>query len=511
MPAPTEMNTPAPLLTMEGIGKSFPGVDALVDVDFDVRRGEVHALVGENGAGKSTLIRVLTGVHRPDRGRILLDGAPLETRSPAAAAARGISTVYQEIDLIPDLSVAENIFLSRLPTRFGLIDWRRMRRRAGEALRRLELTLDVTRPLGSCSIAVQQMIAIARALDVRARILVLDEPTSSLDERETKQLFAVMRRLRGEGLGIIFITHFIDQVYEIADRITILRNGRRVGTHRAEELTRLQLVSTMIGRPVDELSPAAKTASAAPMTDAPPLVEASGLRRRRVVGPVDVRLHRGETVGLAGLLGSGRTETARMLFGLDRPDSGEIRINGAPANLTSPRRAIALGFGFLPEDRRTQGLIADLSLRENIILALQAKRGWLRPLSRHRRNSITRQFIKALGIVAADASRPVRLLSGGNQQKAILARWLATEPALLILDEPTRGIDIGAKGEVRRLIASLRRRGVAILLISSEIDELVHQCQRLVVLRDRRTVGELSGERISEAAVMRIIAAEHGS
>jgi simple sugar transport system ATP-binding protein len=493
---------------MNGICKSFPGVDALIDVDFELRRGEVHALVGENGAGKSTLIKILTGVHRPDRGGLTLDDAPLQLRSPAEATARGISTVYQEINLIPELSIAENLFLGRQPTRFGRIGWRAMRRGATEALRRLDLEIDPTRPLGSCSIAIQQMVAIARALDVRAKILVLDEPTSSLDAREVTQLFTIIRRLRDEGLGIVFITHFLDQIFEVSDRITILRNGRRVGVHETKRLPRLELVSKMIGRFIEDEQRVAAAPVAPGKTDDRPFVEVRKLFRRRAVGPIDLRMRRGEIVGLAGLLGSGRTEAARLLFGLDHPDAGEIRLDGVPARLSTPRRAIARGFGFLPEDRRAQGLIPDLSLQENIILALQAKRGWLRTLPRRRQRALARRFIEALGIHTTDPGKPVRQLSGGNQQKAILARWLATEPALLILDEPTRGVDVGAKVEIRRLIASLQQRGVAILLISSEIDELVHQCQRLVVMRDRRTVCELAGDRMSEADVMRAMAAE---
>lgn len=504
---PTPENPTTPLLRMEGIGKSFPGVRALDDVGFDLHGGEVHALVGENGAGKSTLIRVLTGAHRADAGRILLDGAPVRPRSPADAAALGIRTVYQEIDLLPELSVAENLFVGRQPVRFGCIDWRQMRRRARDAMRRLGSDLDVSRRLASCPIAVRQMVAIARALDGRARVLVLDEPTSSLDREEVERLFGLIRRLSADGLGVVFITHFIDQVFRIADRVTILRNGRRVATHATPELSRLELVAQMIGRTPEDGAPHAASGPS-PSAEAPPLLETRGLASRRLRAPIDLAIRRGELVGVAGLLGSGRTALARLLAGLDRADAGTVRIDGAPATLSSPRRAIARGVALVPEDRRGQGLVPDLSVRDNIILALQAKRGWLRPLPRRRRREIADHFIAALAIDAVGAARPVRLLSGGNQQKTIIARWLATEPSVLILDEPTRGIDVGAKAEIRRLIAALRERGVAILFISSEIEELVHLCGRVLVMRDGRMTCELAGDDVSEAAIMRAIAGE---
>jgi simple sugar transport system ATP-binding protein len=497
---------------MRGMTKTFPGVRALDNVDLALHPGEIHALMGGNGAGKTTLLKVLTGVHRPDAGRILIDQRPVAPRSPAEALALGVSTVYQEINLVPDLCVAENLFLGRQPARFGQINWREMRRRAVTAVSRLGLTLDVTRPLGSCSIALQQMVAIARAVDVAARILVLDEPTSSLDQREAQQLFGVMRRLRDEGLGIIFVTHFIDQALEVSDRITVLRNGRLVGCYDTPQLPRLALVEKMLGRPLEEIAAGAPPEG---HPEIPPpeaaFVSARGLGRRHAIAPLDLEIRRGEVVGLAGLLGSGRTETARLLFGLDRADSGEIRVGGAKARLTSPRRAVACGFGMLPEDRQGQGVVADLSLRENIILAVQAKRGWVRTLPRRRQAAIADRFIEALGIDTPDARKPMRLLSGGNQQKAILARWLATEPALLILDEPTRGIDVGAKVELEKLIGTLRQRGMAILFISSELEEVVRDSQRVIVLRDRRLVAELSGDDLTAGKVMRAIAGEDES
>ena len=490
---------------MKGVRKTFPGMIALDDVNFTLRAGEIHALMGENGAGKSTLIKIITGVHRRDAGAILLDGQPIEAHSPAHAQMLGISTVYQEINLIPQLSVAENLHLGRQPMKLARIDWKTIRRRARESLARLELDIDVTRPLASFSIAIQQLVAIARSLDVEARILILDEPTSSLDENEVKQLFTVMRRLKSTGLGIIFITHFIDQVYEVADRITVLRNGRLVGEYETAQLPRLELIGKMIGRTAAD-TPRPERARPHGVTERNIFLQANGLGRKGSIAPLDITAHSGEVLGLAGLLGSGRTEIACLLFGLDRPDSGGIAVRGRKVRINSPRKAIAEGFGMLPEDRQSQGLVPDLSLRENITLALQARRGWLKPLSRKRQAEIADRFIAALNIDTTDAEKPIRYLSGGNQQKAILARWLATEPALLILDEPTRGIDVGAKAEVEKLIASLRDRGMSIIFISSELEEVVRDSQRVIVLRDRAKVAELTAEDITEKRIMLAIA-----
>ena len=499
------------LLAMRGISKRFPGVQALDGADFTVRQGEIHALMGENGAGKSTLLKVLTGVHRRDAGTIHLGGRPIDPRSPREAEALGLSTVYQEINLIPHLSVAENISLGRQPTRLGMIRWRAIAERAVRALERVDLRLDVSQPVASCSIAVQQMVAIARALDVSARLLILDEPTSSLDEKEVAELFAVLRKLRGQGLGIVFVTHFLDQVYAVADRITVLRDGRLVGEYEAARLPRVELVSRMVGRELTAAPPAPPTPACAAAATEGPLVEVRGLGRRGSIAPIDFAIRRCEVVGLAGLLGSGRTETARLLFGIDRADSGEVRVDGRPVALTSPHAAMRAGFAFTPENRKREGIIPHLSVRENIVLALQAGRGLWRSLPRGKQLEIADRFIAALGIKTPGPEQPAGNLSGGNQQKVLLARWLATEPRLLILDEPTRGIDVGAKAEIERLIARLRADGLAILFISSELEEIVRDCQRVVVLRDRAKVGELVGEQITEQAVMRTIAGhEHG-
>lgn len=497
------------LLQLRGITKRFVGVTALQGVDFTLRAGEVHALLGENGAGKSTLIKVLTGVHPSDEGTIALAGVPIRPTSPKEAEHAGISTVYQEVNLIPGLSVAENIALGRQPGRLGFINWQAVRRRARAALARLELDCDVDAELGSLSVALQQMVAIARALDLQARILVLDEPTASLDEKEVGELFSVMRRLRGEGLGILFVTHFLDQVYAISDRLTVLRNGRLVGEYATTALPRLALVGKMLGREVS--NDAGRAAAPRPSQSAAesPLLETRQLARRGAVHPLNLALHRGEVTGLAGLLGSGRTETARLLFGLDAADGGELRVRGTPVRLTSPRDAVRMGFAFCSEDRKTEGLLPNLSVRENLIVALQAKQGAWRTLSRAEQESLCTHYIAGLRIKTPDAETPIRNLSGGNQQKVLLARWLATKPELIILDEPTRGIDVGARAEIEQLIARLSAEGLAVLLISSEIEEIVRTCSRVLVLRERRLTGAASGADVNPARLMQMMAGTH--
>ena len=463
---------------------------ALAGVDLRLLPGEIHALMGQNGAGKSTLIKVLTGVYAPDAGNIRIAGQTVRPRSPLDAQRLGISTVYQEVNLCPNLSVAENVFAGRFPRKWGVVDWRAMEDRTRALLARLNLDIDVTRLLSSYPLAVQQMVAIARALSVSARVLVLDEPTSSLDEDEVQRLFAVLRRLREEGLAILFVTHFLDQVYAIADRITVLRNGEKVGEYRVEDLPAPALIAAMVGR---ELA-ARREATAAPAVTegaAASLVELRGLGSKGVLQPTDLALRRGEIVGLAGLLGSGRTELAQLLFGLRRADQGELRVEGTLQRVARPAQAVALGMALMPEDRKTDGIVAELSVRENIILALQARRGVLKHLGAQEQQRLAEGFVKALGIKAADLEMPIAQLSGGNQQKALLARWLATQPRLLILDEPTRGIDVAAKQEVMDEILRLAGEGMAVLFISSEIDEVVRVSHRIAVLRDRRKVGEL--------------------
>ena len=455
--------------------------------------------MGENGAGKSTLIKILTGVYQRDQGTIHFEGREISPTSTKEAETAGISTVYQEVNLIPTLSVAENILLGRQPRRLGLIDWRRVKERAVQALSQLNLHIDVTAELRTFSIAIQQMVALARALDLRARLLILDEPTSSLDDAECEALFRVMRQLRHDGMAIVFVTHFIDQVYAVTDRITVLRNGRFVGEFETQKLPRVELIAKMLGHELAVASvdaATAKTPAANPgnrgVTPHPPVLEAKDLGKRGAVRPLDISIARGEVVGLAGLLGSGRTETARLLFGIDRPDSGKIAVEGKPAELRSPREAIRHGMAFCSENRKTEGIIPNLSVRENLILAMQASRGVLRLLSRTEQLRLADHYIQALKIKTPSPETPINNLSGGNQQKVLLARWLAMQPKLIILDEPTRGIDIGARAEIEKLVASLSEKGMSVLFISSELEEIVRLSRRVVVLRDRRKVGELA-------------------
>jgi simple sugar transport system ATP-binding protein len=488
------MNTAdSAVLTARGIGKRYAGVAALDGASLRLRAGEVHALMGQNGAGKSTLIRVLTGVVQPDAGTVELDGQTIAPANPLAAQALGISTVYQEVNLCPNLTVAENIFAGRYPrTRLGTIDWRAVKQGARERLERLNLHIDPSQPLSACPVAVQQLVAIARALDVSARVLILDEPTSSLDEDEVRELFAVLRRLRADGIAILFVTHFLDQVYEISDRITVLRNGRLVGEYTPAALPHAALVAAMVGREVAIGGVAARRDPGAATIETP-LLAARGIGRRGQVAATDLDLRRGEVLGLGGLLGSGRTELARLLFGLDRADSGSLCIDGDEVALHAPSDAIAHGLALCPEERKTEGVVADLSVRENIVLALQARLGLRRFLSPAKQSELAQRFVAALGITTASIDTPVALLSGGNQQKVVLARWLATEPRLLILDEPTRGIDIAAKQEIMDEILRLARAGLSVLFISAEMDELVRVSDRIAVMRDRRKVGELPG------------------
>ncbi|WP_460848266.1 sugar ABC transporter ATP-binding protein [Phytohabitans suffuscus] len=478
---------------MSGISKQFPGVKALSEVDFRLLPGEVHALMGENGAGKSTLIKVLTGVYGIDRGDIVLDGRPVRFSGPLQAQHAGVSTVYQEINLCPNLSVAENIFIGREPRLFGHIRWSLVRRRAAELLRRLELDIDVSATLGTYSLAVQQMVAIARAIDISARVLILDEPTSSLDAGEVRQLFRVMRQLKDEGIAILFVTHFLDQVYEIADRITVLRNGRRVGEFPTAELTLIDLVGKMIGKELEVLERLEDRPKRFRESDVP-LVDARELGRKGAVAPFSLTIHKGEVVGLAGLLGSGRTEVARLLYGADRADHGQLSVDGEPVTMRGPRTAMAKDIAFCSENRRTEGLIEELTVRENIVLAMQATRGWTRPIPRRRQDELVDRYVKALDIRPANPDALVRNLSGGNQQKVLLARWLITEPRLLILDEPTRGIDVGAKAEIQRLVAQLSDGGMAVLFVSAELEEVLRLSHKVAVLRDRRLIAELPND-----------------
>jgi simple sugar transport system ATP-binding protein len=494
------------LLVLRGITKRFTGVLALSGVDFTLRAGEIHALMGENGAGKSTLIKVLTGVYPRDAGTIHLNGEAFRATSPKDAQAKGISTVYQEVNLIPELSVAENLFISREPRRCGMIHWSAMRAKARAALERLGMSLDVTRPVRTYSVAIQQMVAIARAVDIKAKVLILDEPTSSLDDQEVEHLFSIMKKLAAEGMGLVFVTHFLEQVYKVTNRITVLRNGQFVGSYDTAALPRLELIARMMGRDVEQV----KAINAGHRSAAPAGTEVflstDKLGRRGSLQPVTMDVKKGELLGLAGLLGSGRTELVRLLFGMDVADTGSVSVEGRTLKIRNPRAAIRQGMGFCPEDRKITGIVPDLSVRENILLALQTRRGWWRPIPRRQQKQIVEALIKALNIKTADAETPIKNLSGGNQQKAILARWLAADPKLLILDEPTRGIDVGAKFEIAKSIEELRQKGMSIIFISSELEEVARSCQRVIVLRDRKKVGELAGDQISEEGIMESIA-----
>ncbi len=492
---------PSPVLQATGISKYFPGAIALDDVDLTLFPGEVHALLGENGAGKSTLIKCLTGAYQRDGGKIVLDGAEIDPRDPLDSQRAGIGTVYQEVNLLPNLTVAENLYLGRQPMRWGMIDRRRMNREARQVLRGYGLEIDPARSLSDYSIAIQQIVAIARAVEMSGKVLILDEPTASLDRDEVALMFSVVRGLTRRGLAVVFITHFFDQVFALCDRATILRNGRVVATRLLREVSRHEVVTLMLGRALE----AASARQEAPVPGAP-LLELRGYGRRGVIAPFDLTLHRGEVVGLAGLLGSGRSETCNTIFGETPADRGQALMEGRAVRLSGPREAIALKFGFCPEDRKTCGIVGDLSVRENIILALQARQGWARPLSRARIAEIAESYVKALDIRLAHLDMPIRLLSGGNQQKALLARWLAMQPDLLILDEPTRGIDVGAHAEIIALIERLRAGGMALLVASSEMEELVAYASRVIVLRDRQQVRELAGPEVNAAAIVHAIA-----
>lgn len=494
-----------PVVDMLGITVEFPGVRALTGVDLRLYPGQVHALMGENGAGKSTLIKALTGVHPPTSGRIRLHGEPVEFTAPVQAQEAGISTVYQEVNLCPNLSVAENILLGREPRRLGAIDPRAMKARAAELLGRIGLSVDPGSVLGSHPIAVQQLVAIARALAVDARVLVLDEPTSSLDTDEVAELFRIVRVLRDEGVAILFVSHFLDQVYEIADRMTVLRNGALVGEYLPQETDRLELVSAMLGRELGTLEEVERRSEERSPGTAPVLT-ARGLGRTGAIAPFDLEIHAGEVVGLAGLLGSGRTETARLLFGADRADSGTLSVDGRRVRPRGPRPMIARGVALCSEDRKAEGVIADLTVRDNLVLALQAARGWMRPVPRRTADALVEEYIERLDIRPADPNAVMGNLSGGNQQKVLLARWLVTRPRLLILDEPTRGIDVGAKAQIQKVVTDLAADGMAVLFVSAELEEVVRVCDRVVVLRDRRKVTELDGDGVTVDEVMAAIA-----
>ena len=492
------------VLSMRNIGKSFPGVRALQHVDFTLRKGEIHALMGENGAGKSTLIKVLTGVYPKDEGEIYIDGAEgaITIRSPQEAQSYGISTVYQEITLCPNLTVAENMFIGR--GKGMKVNWKEMERKSGALLSSLGIPARPRQQLGSCSLAVQQMVAIARAVDTDCKVLILDEPTSSLDDKEVEMLFRLMLDLKSRGVGIIFVTHFLEQVYQVSDRITVLRNGELVGEYEVRQLPQVELVAKMMGKELEDLSVIKKSGAGAG-GKAQTYYEAEGLSST-ASRPFDFHIAKGEVNGFTGLLGSGRSESVRAIFGADRVTGGKVRVNGKPVRITKPIEAMKNGIDYLPEDRKRDGIIADLSVRDNIILALQVMKGFFHPFSKAEAEKFADEYIRALEIKTASTDTPIKSLSGGNQQKVILARWLLTHPQYLILDEPTRGIDVGTKTEIQRLVLKLAEEGMSVTFISSEIEEMLRTCSRLIVMRDRNIVGELKGDQLTQGRVMYTIA-----
>ncbi len=492
------------VLTMRGICKQFPGTKALSNVDFTLRRGEIHALMGENGAGKSTLIKVLTGVYEKDGGTIHVDGIEGEAHihSPQDAQNAGISTVYQEITLCSNLTVAENMFIGR--TEGALVNWKDYEKRAAAILKNLGIPARPKQELSSCSLAVQQMVAIARAVDMNCKVLILDEPTSSLDEKEVEMLFSLMRDLKNRGVGIIFVTHFLEQVYAVSDRITVLRNGELVGEYLVSELPQVELVAKMMGKSLDDVAVLEQFGQKSEPRDevvfqADQLVSSD-------TRPFDFYIRKGEVNGFVGLLGSGRSESVRAIFGADRVTGGKVSVKGRQVRITKPHDAMKNGIGYLPEDRKRDGIIAELSVRDNIILALQVMKGFFHPMSSSEMEDFADEYVKALSIKTADNDTPVGSLSGGNQQKVILARWLLTHPDYLILDEPTRGIDVGTKIEIQRLVLQLAQEDMSVTFISSEVEEMLRTCSRLIVMRDRNIVGELTGSSITQAQVMKTIA-----
>ena len=493
---------------MQGICMTFPGVKALEGVDLTLKKGEIRALMGENGAGKSTLIKCLTGVNKFEAGEIYLEGFdhPIVNKDTMDAQKKGISTVYQEVNLCPNLSVAENLYIGREPlTKLGTVNRKAMNRQAAALMKQLELDVDVTRNLEEYSLALQQMIAIARAVDMDCKVLILDEPTSSLDDREVEKLFTMMRRLKEKGVGIIFVTHFLEQVYAVCDMITVLRNGELVGEYPVAELPRVELVAKMMGKDFDDLA-SIKPESTGDKRKEPMVIEARGLSHAGTIKPFDLDIHKGEVIGLTGLLGSGRSELARAIYGADRAQTGTLKVKGKEVKVKNPIDAMHLGMGLLPDDRKAEGIVADLSVRENIILAIQAKQGILKKIPMAKQCEIADKYIDLLQIKCASRETLIKQLSGGNQQKVILARWLATNPDFLILDEPTRGIDIGTKTEIQKLVVKLASQGMAVVFISSEIEEMLRTCDRMVVMRDGAKVGELSGNEMNQSSIMSTIA-----
>ena len=492
------------VLEMRHIYKTFPGVKALQNVDFTLKKGEIHALMGENGAGKSTLIKVLTGVEEFETGEIMIDGCDhtIINRSPQEAQSRGISTVYQEVNLCPNLTVAENLFIGREPRKAGLIDWKTMNKRAAKLLQDLDIHADVTQTIDNYSIAIQQMIAIARAVDMSAKVLILDEPTSSLDDGEVEKLFKLMLRLKGEGVGIIFVTHFLEQVYAVCDRITVLRNGELVGEYETKDLPRVMLVAKMMGKDFDDLADI--KGEHAELKEFIPVIEAEGIGRKGSIRPFNFTVNKGEVVGLTGLLGSGRSELVRAIYGADKPDSGKIKVNGKEVKITCPMDAIKAGIVLAPEDRKKDGLCTKLSIRHNLALPnLDLICSKLGVISSKKEDDLCEKAVKDLLIKTPTVEVNAGNLSGGNQQKVVVGKWLARNSRVVIFDEPTRGIDVGAKVEIYNLMNQLKKQGIAVMFVSSEMPEVLGIADRVIVMCDGKITGEVMAKETSQNEVLK--------
>lgn len=492
------------LLDIKGLEKTFPGVRALKGVNLTVNKGEIHALMGENGAGKSTLIKVLTGIYQKNGGTICFDGEEINAKTPIEANEKGISTIYQELNLVLFQTVYENLFLGREPrTKFGSIDRKAMISEAKRILEELGIEIDVTRPLKNYSTAIQQMVAIARAVSINAKLVIMDEPTSSLDTHEVQVLFRIIRQLKSKGISVIFISHKLDEIFEICNRLTVFKDGEYVGDYDIGELNQLKLISLMVGKDTVELE---RNKQGYEFANAKVIAEMKDIRQGMRLNGINIEIKQGEVVGLAGLLGSGRTELAQVLFGSGMPDNGEIFWWGEKAGIHSPADAIKKGMGFCTEDRKTEGIIPHLSVRENITIALLPKLNSFGFVKTKEQDEIVRSYIDRLKIKTPTPEQAICNLSGGNQQKVLLARWMCMNPKLMILDEPTRGIDVGAKAEIEQLIQEFSKSGISVLMISSEIAELERNCDRIIVMREGRVIGELAGDQISQDKVMETIA-----
>ena len=491
---------PAPALEMRGITKTYPGVRALDGVDFTVRQGEVHALVGENGAGKSTLMKILAGAQPRDSGEILLNGRPVIIDTPQRAMDLGIAIIYQEFNLVPYMTAAENIFLGREPRGAlpGFVNFSTMYSEAQKIIDRLGVRLSVRTPVNRLSVAQQQMVEVAKAVSQKAKIIAMDEPSATLTEHELENLFALIRQLKGEGVSIIYISHRLDEIFQIADRVTVLRDGHLVATKDVAETNREDVIRMMVGRELKEKIPK----KPAPIGD--PVLSVTGLERAGVLHDISFTVHKGEVVGIAGLVGAGRTEVARCIFGADPIDAGEIHVDGKRVDIRSPQDAIRLGIGLVTEDRKALGLVLGMAVRENVTLANLGFLSRLGFVNRRKEREVTNRLVSDLGIKTPGIEQLVQNLSGGNQQKVVLAKWLFTKSKVMIFDEPTRGIDVGSKVEIYQLMNRLAENGVGIVMISSELPEVLGMSDRIIVMHEGRIAGELSAREATQEAIMHL-------